>query len=706
VLASRTTRTLLATLLAVGAIVGGALLPDAEAQTSREPTLEHPGVGVAPDPGTSGGSGAAESGDDGEVVPDQYVVRLDESIPAADVPAVAQELAEQVGGEVLVDLPLALNGFAIEVDAAGRAELEGAPEVALVADNSINTGDAVTVVPLDPCGDEPDETVAVCGSPLRPEELWNLDRISQRPLPRDLTFSYVEDGSGVDLYVIDSGIRPDNVYFGGRASILGDVHAGPVVAPPALNTEPHPSCNDVETGPTPAETPCQGVNTGGLDCNGHGTHVAGIAGGLVYGVAQDVTIKAVRVLSCLNTATDADVVAGIEMALADADGEDPDLDVDGPTVFNISIAGVVHRGETHETEPVAAAVNTAIDRGAVVVAAAGNTGADACETIPGPYDEDTLPQPTGQTPAFVPRAITVGSSTRTDAFASFSGRGACVDIVAPGSTIWSVSATDDGGGYTDGAFISRKSGTSLAAPAVSGVVAMLLEADPGLGPVQVGEALVDQATTGALTGWLAGTPNRLLYVDGQTFGDVGGSNPFFADVEWMAAEAITTGTAASPKPLYKPSDPVSRQAMSAFMYRLAGSPAFADPASPTFGDVGTGNPFFTEVEWMAAEQIATGTAASPKPLYKPSQPVSRQAMSAFMYRLAGSPPSPDPVEPTFGDVGTGNPFFTEVEWMSAEQIATGTAATPKPLYKPSQPVSRQAMGAFMHRLADGPGVGI
>jgi hypothetical protein len=189
-----------------------------------------------------------------------------------------------------------------------------------------------------------------------------------------------------------------------------------------------------------------------------------------------------------------------------------------------------------------------------------------------------------------------------------------------------------------------------------------------------------------------------------TFTDVAGSHPFFLDVEWMAAEEISTGY--QPGPTYRPGSPVTRAAMSAFMYRLAGSPSFTAPGNPTFGDVGTGHPFYAEIEWMAAEDITTGTAASPKPLYKPSAAVSRGAMSAFMYRLAGSPAFTAPGNATFGDVNASHPFYAEIEWMAAEDITTGTPGSPKPTYKPANAVSRGAMSAFMHRLADGPGVSL
>jgi hypothetical protein len=263
---------------------------------------------------------------------------------------------------------------------------------------------------------------------------------------------------------------------------------------------------------------------------------------------------------------------------------------------------------------------------------------------------------------------------------------------------WSAPASDGGSAitgyrvYRDGALVGSPSGTSFTSTGLTNGIEHDYEV-----------AAVNAVGEGPRSDVVTSTP-----VDDPclppAFTDVPTSNPFFADICWMAAEEISTGY--QPGPTYRPSAAVSRSAMSAFMYRLAGSPAFPDPVSATFGDVSPSNTFFTEIEWMASEQITTGTAATPKPLYKPSDPVSRGAMSAFMYRLAGSPTFSDPAQSTFGDVGTTHPFFTEIEWMASEQITTGTAATPKPLYKPASAVSRQAMSAFMHRLADGPGVGV
>jgi hypothetical protein len=178
----------------------------------------------------------------------------------------------------------------------------------------------------------------------------------------------------------------------------------------------------------------------------------------------------------------------------------------------------------------------------------------------------------------------------------------------------------------------------------------------------------------------------------QTFTDVGFSHPFFWDIEWMAGHGISEGY--QPGPTYKPSASVTRQAMSAFLYRFAGSPGFPLPPSPTFTDVSASHPFYDDIEWMAHADISEGY--QPGPTYKPSASVTRQAMSAFLYRMVGEPEYPDPESPTFTDVSASNTFYEEIEWMAFAGISEGYQ--PGPTYKPSAAVSRQAMSAFLHRL--------
>jgi virginiamycin B lyase len=190
------------------------------------------------------------------------------------------------------------------------------------------------------------------------------------------------------------------------------------------------------------------------------------------------------------------------------------------------------------------------------------------------------------------------------------------------------------------------------------------------------------------------TIGRMEVCSPGTYSDVGPTHPFRAEICWMGVEGISNGYDDG---TYRPSAPVTRQAMSAFMYRLAGEPAFTSPASPTFSDVGAAHTFYDEIEWMADEGISTGYPGSPKPSYRPSDAVTRQAMSAFIYRLVGSPETGDQ-PPTFTDVSSTHPFFDEIEWMASKEITTGYQ--PGPTYRPSNPVTRQAMSAFMQRSAD------
>jgi hypothetical protein len=277
-------------------------------------------------------------------------------------------------------------------------------------------------------------------------------------------------------------------------------------------------------------------------------------------------------------------------------------------------------------------------------------------------------------------------------------------VVAPASGISCNTPAGGSGGY------SRVADSSCGVGASAGDV--VSATPPGLGPLQDngGPTATRQPTSGsALIGAVpagfasctgtdqrgVGRPQGGACEIGAVevplpFTDVSTGHPFFGEIMWMDANDISTGFDDG---TYRPSASVSRQAMSAFMYRLAGEPPFT-PGPPTFTDVSAGHPFFAEIEWMAFKGITEGFL--PGPSYRPSSPVTRQAMSAFMYRLADEPPfTPGP--PTFTDVSAGHPFFLEIEWMAAHGITTGFQ--PGPTYRPSTNVSRQAMSAFMRRLA-------
>ncbi len=186
------------------------------------------------------------------------------------------------------------------------------------------------------------------------------------------------------------------------------------------------------------------------------------------------------------------------------------------------------------------------------------------------------------------------------------------------------------------------------------------------------------------------------------FADAPPEHPFNESIEWMRTAGISNGYLDEQGVrTYHPVEDVSRQAMAAFLYRLAGSPSFVPPATATFADVPIGSPFFAEIEWMKAAGITNGNVGPGGTLlFLPADSISRQAMAAFLYRLAGSPDVTPPATATFADVPVGAPFFAEIEWMNAEGITNGNVGPGDTLvYLPFDPVSRQAMAAFLYRYA-------
>ncbi|WP_208002213.1 S8 family peptidase [Luteimonas yindakuii] len=208
------------------------------------------------------------------------------------------------------------------------------------------------------------------------------------------------------------------------------------------------------------------------DCNGHGTHVAGTIGGSTWGVAKQVRLVPVRVFGCTGGSTNSTIIAGIDWVRANRVL---------PAVANMSLGG----GASTATDN---ATNNLINSGVTVVVAAGNDNANACN----------------YSPARVTNAVTVGSTTSTDARSSFSNFGSCVNIFAPGSSITSAWSTSTSASNTI-------SGTSMASPHVAGAAALYLTNNPSASPATVRNWLYTNATTNRLTGIGSGSPNRLLY---------------------------------------------------------------------------------------------------------------------------------------------------------------------------------------------------
>jgi len=229
--------------------------------------------------------------------------------------------------------------------------------------------------------------------------------------------------------------------------------------------------------------------------------------------------------------------------------------------------------------------------------------------------------------------------------------------------------------------------------AISGSIAIPSNAPPGIFRLWAGSKTVSYL--------LQNVPLIVSPAGSGTFSDVIVGSPFYSYIEWMSSSGISTGTPEPPaKPIYKPTDAVSRQAMAVFMYRLSGA-TFTPPGTPTFADVDSSSPFYTAIEWMASTGISTGTPQPPaKPLFKPADPVSRQAMALFLARYAHVDTSTPPTSQSFADVPITASAAAAIGWMASAGISTGTAQpSGLPVYLPANPVSRQAMAAFLYRLA-------
>ncbi|HEX8508715.1 MAG TPA: S8 family serine peptidase [Propionibacteriaceae bacterium] len=209
------------------------------------------------------------------------------------------------------------------------------------------------------------------------------------------------------------------------------------------------------------------------DCAGHGTHVAGTIGGVTYGVAKKITLVAVRVLDCEGSGYMSDSIDALDWVIANKPS--------GPSVVNLSLGGEVFPLLDRAVERTVAA-------GIPVVVAAGNDDQSACN----------------QSPARAPRAITVAATARDDRRADFSNYGRCVDLFAPGVGVKSASNDSD----TAAEYMS---GTSMAAPHVTGFVARYLQRHPRASSAATTAAVVAATSPGAVKDRRSGSPNRLLY---------------------------------------------------------------------------------------------------------------------------------------------------------------------------------------------------
>jgi subtilisin family serine protease len=281
---------------------------------------------------------------------------------------------------------------------------------------------------------------------------WGIDRVDQRTLPLDNAYTYDTDAATVRAYILDMGLRATHQEFEGRAIRGFD----------AFTWDP--------TDPTQQEL------LGSVECDSHATHVAGTVGGKTYGIAKKVQLVGVRVLNCAGYGNDADVIAGMDWV-----AEHGVL----PAVANMSLGDFVPGKLLGTSTEIDNALKAMIASGIITAVSAGNGWGSGA--APG-YDACNHPL------ANVKEALVVGASERNSATAytfdrqtAWTSYGPCVDVYAPGGAIISSTSAGDN---TSGS----NSGTSMSAPHVTGVAALVLGRNPNLTPAQVHDIIVKQAT--------------------------------------------------------------------------------------------------------------------------------------------------------------------------------------------------------------------
>ena len=365
-----------------------------------------------------------------------YIVVLDSR---DDIDAVSSDVV-RAGGSVTAVYRWAVGGFSARLTRSQVASLLADPRVDSVSHNK-RVRKRVT-------------SSAAVPAP-QADVQYQLDRIDQRALPLDGVYSAPGTGEGVQIYMIDTGVRASHVDLAGRVIHGADVVGVDERGVPAI----------------PAD-----------DCDGHGTHTAALAAGTEYGVAKKATIVAVRVLDCYGEGDVDSVIRGIDWVIRHHRSG-------SLAVANLSL-GV---DADEDSVPMDLAVADLMRDGIVPVTASGNKGQDACEVSPGHTAE----------------ALNVGATNQTDERLAMSlgtsSYGRCIDVFAPGVRVLSAGIATDTAEQT-------LTGTSMASPLVAGYVALIGEANPTSCPEAVHEAVVARATKDVVKNAGAGSPNLLLNV--------------------------------------------------------------------------------------------------------------------------------------------------------------------------------------------------
>lgn len=355
-------------------------------------------------------------------VPGRYIVVFEpDSVQGfsteAEMSAISHNIAAEYNAAVDKVWESAVQGFSAEMSAKDAERLSRDPRVKLVEEDMI----------------------AYAGN-VQGSADWGIDRIDQRGLPLNGAFTYSETGQGVNVYVIDSGIRPTHVDFGGRAAVAFD------------------AVNDGQNG---------------IDCHGHGTHVAGTVASSTYGVAKQANVYGVRVLGCGGSGLVSNIITGVNWVKNNRVN---------PAVVNMSL------WVSAVSSTLDSAINSSVASGVTHVVAAGNRNLDACN----------------YSPSSASSALVVAATGSDDAKASYSNWGTCVDLFAPGSSITSL-------GHSSDTATRAMSGTSMASPMVAGAAALYLQANPTASPNTVMNRILADSTSGVVSGLDTVTPNKMLY---------------------------------------------------------------------------------------------------------------------------------------------------------------------------------------------------
>lgn len=311
----------------------------------------------------------------------------------------------------------------------------------------LSTHPSISSIELDTPLSLPQTAPTLLNRAIQPSPPWGLARISHRKLNGSATNSYIYiSTSGTYVYILDTGVRTTHQAFQGRAYCGYN----------AITQTAGSGCEDV---------------------NGHGTHVAGTASSLDYGVVRFAGIIAVKVLGDGGSSSVSTIIRGIQWSVTDTISKSRI----GQATALLAVGGSF-------SAALNAAVAAAADAGLFIAVAAGNSNTDA-----GNYS-----------PASERKACTVGASEAGDRKTSASNYGAAVDIYAPGQSTLSLWSTSD-------TAVSTISGTSSAAAHIAGLGAYFLAIEGPRGAVELCERLKEVATRDVLGGIPAGGNNLLAY---------------------------------------------------------------------------------------------------------------------------------------------------------------------------------------------------